>query len=260
MMIYILGELMKVKFISFLFMLLVTLFTACGNPSADEIVNEAIVSSGWNKFKNNDIEFDFRGIHYKVFHNNGRFIYEKIYVDTTQGIIREGMTNDSTYKELNGLEILLEEAQINKIRSSINQVVYFNLLPYKLNDAAVNKKFAGESFINGKEYYKVKVTFDEEGGGDDYNDWFIYWFEKNTKEMDYFAYYYHTNGGSSRFRAVKKQHIVNGFTFYDWENFTSDEIGEEIENYDKLFIEGKLEKVSDIELRNIEVEEVKSRL
>lgn len=236
----------------------VSLFiTYCASPNPDEIVNEAIKSSGWNAFKNNDIEFDFRGVHFKVFHNNGRFIYEKIFLDTTQGIIREGMTNDSTYKELNGLEILLEEAQKEKIRSSINQVVYFNLLPYKLNDTSVNKIFAGESVIKGKDYYKIKVTFDEKGGGDDYNDWFIYWFEKDTKSMDYFAYYYHTNGGSSRFRSVKKQHNVNGFVFYDWENFTSDEIGDEIENYDQYYSAGKLKKVSDIELKNIEVIEVK---
>lgn len=232
------------------------LLTYCGSPNPGELINDAVKNSGWNKFKNNNIEYDFRGTHYKVFHNNGRFIYEKIYVDTTQGIIREGMTNDSTYKELNGLTILLDEQQEQRIRNSINQVVYFNLLPYKLNDAAVNKKFAGEARIKGKEYYKVKVTFDEDGGGNDYNDWFIYWFEKETKSIDYFAYYYHTNGGSSRFRAVKKNHNIDGFTFYDWENFTSEEIGEEIENYDKLYSEGKLKKVSDIELKNIEVKKI----
>ena len=239
--------------------LISVMVTHCGNPNPDELVNEAIKASGWNKFKNNDIEYDFRGTHYKVFHNNGHFIYEKIYLDTTQGIIREGMTNDSTYMELNGLAILLGEQQIKKIRSSINQVVYFNLLPYKLNDVSVNKKFVGEANINGKEYYKVKVTFDEEGGGDDYNDWFLYWFEKETKSMDYFAYYYHVNDASSRFRAVKKKHEINGFTFYDWENFTSDEIGEDIESYDKLYSEGKLKKVSDIELKNIEVKQVSTK-
>ena len=251
------GEEMLNKFKFIIFIVFAAALTHCGNPDPNELVNEAIKNSGWHKFKNNDIEYDFRGIHYKVFHNNGLFVYEKIYLDTTQGIIREGMTNDSTYKELNGLEILLDEQQKKKIRSSINQVVYFNLLPYKLNDAAVIKRFAGTSTINGKNYYKVKVTFNETGGGDDYNDWFLYWFDKNTKSMDYFAYYYHTNGGSSRFRVIKQQHLVNGFTFYDWENFTSDEVGDQIENYEKLFQEGKLKKVSDIELKNIEVEEIK---
>lgn len=239
-----------------LFLLLSLIVFSCGNPDPNKIVNDAVLNSGWNNFKNNDIEFDFRGTHYKILHQNSRFIYEKIYVDTTQGIIREGMTNDSTYKELNGLSILLDEPHEKKIRNSINQIVYFNLLPYKLNDAAVNKSFVGEANLSGKEYFKIKVTFNESGGGKDYKDWFIYWFEKETKSMDYFAYYYHVNGASSRFRTLKKKHVVNGFTFYDWENFTSDEIGENIEDYDKLYSDGKLKKVSDIELKNIEVKNV----
>lgn len=235
---------------------MIFMFQFC-SPDPAQIVNEAITNSGWDKFKNTDIEFDFRGTHYKIFHNEGNYIYEKIFLDTAQGIIREGMTNDSTYKELNGLSILLDEKETSRIRSSINQVVYFNLLPYKLNDKAVIKNYMGEATVNNKEYHKIKVTFREGNGGGDYDDWYVYWFEKNTKAMDYFAYYYTINGESaSRFRAVKKVHNKNGFTFYDWENFTSEEIGGQIENFDKFYMEGKVKKISDIELNNIEVKEV----
>lgn len=253
----ILGELILKRF-NFVILLVISIVViqAC-SPDPSDIVNEAIKSSGWDKFKNNDIEFDFRGIHYKIFHNNGNYVYEKIFLDTAQGIIREGMTNDSTYKELNGLSILLDENETARIRNTINQVVYFNLLPYKLNDNAVVKNYIGEAIINDKEYHKIKVTFSEAGGGDNYDDWYVYWFEKNTKAMDYFAYYYTINGeNSERFRAVKKVHNINGFTFYDWENFTSDEIGEQIENFDNFYIDGKVKKVSDIELNNIEVKEI----
>lgn len=75
--------------------------------------------------------------------------------------------------------------------------------------------------------------------------------------MDYFAYYYTINGESAtRFRAVKKVHNKNGFTFYDWENFTSEELGEQIDNFDKIYKDGKVKKISDVELNNIEVKEV----
>ncbi|KAB2840392.1 MAG: hypothetical protein F9K45_09035 [Melioribacteraceae bacterium] len=248
---------MSKKFSLIFFPVVMIFMFQCCAPDPQQIVNEAITNSGWDRFNNTNVEFDFRGTHYKIFHNNGNYVYEKIFLDTAQGIIREGMTNDSTYKELNGLSILLDEKETARIRNSINQVVYFNLLPYKLNDKAVIKNYIGESTVNDKEYYKIRITFSESGGGDDYDDWYIYWFEKNTKAMDYFAYYYTIKGESAtRFRVVKKVHSINGFIFYDWENFTSEEIGEQIENFDKLYTEGKVKKVSDIELNNIEVKAI----
>ena len=47
---------------------------------------------------------------------------------------------------------------------------------------------------------------------------------------------------------------MEGIIFSDWDNYTNKEIGENIESYDKLFIEEKLKKVSDIEITNNTVE------
>lgn len=71
--------------------------------------------------------------------------------------------------------------------------------------------------------------------------------------MDFFAYYFQVNGGGSRFRRVHNVRRVEGIVFGDQENFTSDEISTNIEDYKQLFENGDLEKVSDINIENVKV-------
>ena len=71
--------------------------------------------------------------------------------------------------------------------------------------------------------------------------------------MDYFAYYFHINGGGSRFRRIHNTRSINGIIFGDQENFTSEKINMNIEDYDKMYEGENLKKISDINIENIKV-------
>jgi hypothetical protein len=98
------------------------------------------------------------------------------------------------------------------------------------------------------------VTFSEEGGGEDYEDQFLYWINKKDLTLDYLAYQYYTEGGGIRFRAVTQRHNVNGITFQDYANYAPTDENQEFLLIDKAFTEGRVKKVSDIVLENIVVE------
>ncbi len=62
----------------------------------------------------------------------------------------------------------------------------------------------------GKITIRSKLTFNEDSGGDDFEDVFIYWFNTETYRMDYLAYEYHTDEGGMRFREAFNPREING--------------------------------------------------
>ena len=140
-----------------------------------------------------------------------------------------------------------------KYSNSVNSVHYFAMLPYGLNDPAVNKKFIGETNINGKDYFKVEVTFKKEGGGKDYEDVFLYWFNKESYKLEYLAYSYITDGGGMRFRESYNERFVNGLRFLDYRNYKPESKDVSLVDLDSLFEAKQLKLLSKIELKNIEV-------
>ena len=113
----------------------------------------------------------------------------------------------------------LKDSIANVYANSVNSVHYFANLPYGLNDPAVNKEFLGEVAIKDKEYYKIKVTFDQKGGGKDYEDIYLYWFNKETFKPDYLAYKFYVDGGGIRFRVAYNERYLGGIRFVDYENY-----------------------------------------
>lgn len=236
---------------------LIIIFTIVGlsqsEDNAQSIIDKTIEKYGGTAYKNALIEFDFRDRHYKVFRKNGKFLFERFYSDTS-GNIHEGFDNKSVFKKINEQEIDLTTKKSNSIKESINSVIYFFTLPYSLNDRAVIKKYLGENTIKNQPYYLIEVTFKQEGGGTDFEDRYVYWINKKNYSMDYFAYYFHVNGGGSRFRSVHNVREVEGIVFGDQENFTSDKISNNnLENYKQLFENGNLKKISDINIENVKV-------
>ena len=225
---------------------------AQSGTDAQLIINKTIESYGGKAYKNAVIEFDFRGRHYKILRNKGKVLFERIYKDTA-GNIKEGFNNKIVFKEVDGHAIDLTQKKANSIKESVNSVVYFFSLPYLLNDRAIIKKYLGIGTVKGKTYYKIGVTFKQEGGGADFQDRYVYWIHKENYSMDYFAYYFHINGGGSRFRRIHNTRSVNGIIFGDQENFTSEKINMNIEDYDKMYEGENLKKISDINIENIKV-------
>ena len=94
------------------------------------------------------IEFDFPGQHFSVKHQGGAFSYTRTYADTSGRATEDVLSNDGFYRKINGKRTELSERMQAGLPGSINSVVYFALLPYKLNDAATIKRYLGQRTIN----------------------------------------------------------------------------------------------------------------
>ncbi|MFQ5602191.1 MAG: DUF6503 family protein [bacterium] len=230
------------------------IFMSCEQqPNAQNIIDAAITAHGGQYYQNSTIEFDFRNKHFYIKQQNGLFTYKRSFRDSV-GLIQDVLNNDGFYREVDGARVLLSEAEKRKFFESVNSVVYFALLPYGLNDPAVQKRYLGQATLQNNNYYKIEVTFQKEGGGPDYQDVFVYWIHEKRKTLDYLAYYYHRNESGSRFRQAFNQRRVNGILFADYHNFKGPTGVTAIENHDQLFESGQLTRVSEIVLENIQVE------
>lgn len=220
-------------------------------PEAQEIVDRAIEVSGGELYKTSRISFDFRGYHYVMEPQANNRVLKRIRILETDTItdIKEG----GNFKRLvNDSLVAVPDSMAIRYANSINSVHYFAYLPYGLNDPAVNKKLLGEVLVDGKPYYEVQITFDRKGGGKDYEDVYIYWFNKETFKPDFLAYSFESDGGGLRFRKAFNERYVGGIRFVDYYNFKS---GQELHPsvLDSIYMADKLEILSKIELRNIEV-------
>ncbi|WP_291782844.1 DUF6503 family protein [Cecembia sp.] len=239
----------------FLILVCLLIFSACGqgDREAQRIVDAAIAAHGGERFEKAKISFDFRERHYQIFKSPERFEYVREFTDST-GFVRDVLNNEGFVRTIDEKEVSLPEDRVSAFSNSVNSVAYFAFLPYGLNDAAVIKEYLGETDIEGKNYHLLKVTFKPEGGGEDYDDEFLYWFDKTTYRLDYMAYSYHTDGGGVRFRKAIRQHKVNGLVLLDYENYKPQEKNTAVEDMESLFKSGELELLSEILLENIKVE------
>ncbi len=229
------------------------LFNGCNEvPTAAEIVQQVILAHGGNRYKNSQIRFDFRGNKYFAFRKGGFFHYKKTFM-TPQGTVVDELNNDGFIRSVNGQKRQLSAEDSLKYASSLNSVIYFALLPFPLSDPAVRLEYIGQFSLKNQLYFKIRVTFREEGGGKDYSDRFVYWIHQKRHTMDYLAYLFHVNEGGTRFREARNIRMVNGIRFADYINYEGPAGNTRIENFDRLFEAGKLQKLSEINLENIGV-------
>ncbi|MBD3627804.1 DUF6503 family protein [Cyclobacterium sp.] len=237
-------------------LLLGTIFCLCAcssNNEAQKIIDQSIAAHGGELFQNAKISFDFRDRHYEIFKSPNRFRYVRSFSDES-GKVEDVLDNDGFERKVNGNPVVLTEKDENAYSNSVNSVAYFAYLPYGLNDAAVMKQYLGETKLEGKDYHLIKVTFRQEGGGEDHEDEFLYWINKQDYKMDYLAYTYHTDGGGIRFRKAINTHDVSGILLQDYENYKPEDERLPVESIQELFESGELELLSKILLENVEVE------
>lgn len=232
------------------------LIVACKTePSltAQDIVDKTIGVSGGDTYLNATVDFDFRDMHYRSVREGGEFQYERIFQDSI-GTIKDVLNNDGFQRYVNDDAVAVPDSMAVKYTASVNSVHYFALLPYGLNDAAVNKVRLEDVTIKDRLYHKIKVTFNQEGGGEDYEDVFIYWIDAETFKVDYLAYsYIEDDGVGIRFREAYNERMVNGLRFVDYNNYKSEDSAMDLLGLDKAFETGKLKLLSKIELENIDV-------
>ncbi|WP_299130170.1 DUF6503 family protein [uncultured Winogradskyella sp.] len=236
------------------------LFFACKNEqekdtlSVNEIISKSIEVAGGDKFENSIIRFNFRDKFYMARREHGNFNLIRIFKSSNDSVF-DLLTNNGFERVINDTRIKLEDSMVTKYMASVNSVHYFSVLPYGLNNKAVNKKLLGEEEIRNKAYYKVEITFNKAGGGEDYEDVFLYWINKISFKVDYLAYSYNEDDGKGlRFRAAFNERYVNGLRFVDYKNYKETDQYFGLKNLGKAFSEGGLKMVSKIELENVEVD------
>lgn len=225
------------------------------NPDAEQVVDRAIKAHGGDRFRQSEVRFTFRGDRYRIWRQGGRYRYERTY-EGSIGTVTEVMANDTLYRTVEGERQDLTDGDRASIRTTVNSVVYFALLPFRLNDPAVQLRKLGETEIRGEPYHEIEVTFRREGGGEDWDDRFVYWFHRDQYTMDYLAYHFHSDGGGTRFREAVDRRRVGGLLLADFRNYTSPAIDTAVEEYDRIYEERPeaLDLVSEIRLEEVEVE------
>jgi hypothetical protein len=247
---------MKPNQMRYLSLLLLVLLIACKvseqKLTAQQIIDKTIQFSGADKVSSSEITFNFRDNLYAAVRKNGTFQLFRSYRKDTL-LIEDVVTNNGYERLMNSQPVKVADSMVSRYSNSINSVHYFSVLPFGLNDAAVHKKLLKSASLKGKEYYKIEITFSKEGGGDDFDDVFIYWIGTDDFLVDYLAYSYHTNGGGKRFRVLKEQCIKNGIRFVDYHNYKPLNKYVSLVDMDQAFENKTLVKVSEIVLKDIEV-------
>ncbi|MEN7547677.1 DUF6503 family protein [Rapidithrix thailandica] len=228
------------------------------NSSTDKplnkLVSQAIASHGGERYESFSLAFDFRGKHYTASRKGGLYIYTREFKDSLGNSIIDKLDNEGFVRSINGEKSEIPQEKSLAYSNSVNSVIYFTLLPFGLNDPAVNTEDLGVVNVKGEPYHKIKITFDQEGGGTDYEDEYIYWVHQQKHTVDFLAYSYHVNGGGIRFREAINRQTIQGIIFQDYINYKPDNKDIAIENIDRLFEAGELKELSRIENKNIELE------
>jgi hypothetical protein len=222
-----------------------------GKPltKADSIVNQAIEAHGGDLYSKADFSFVFREKKYRFKNDSSNYEYSSE-VKKGDSLIKEVTVNSDFTRSINGQKQNLTTEDAAKYGESLNSVVYFATLPYKLQDASVHKTYVEQTIIKGKKYDVIEVTFGQDGGGKDFDDEYMYWINKDTHKVDYLAYNYQVNGGGVRFRAAFNPRVINGVTFQDYVNYEA-LVKTPLKDLSKLYEQGKLKELSQILTENV---------
>ena len=240
------------SFSKFVFPILLLSF-ACQSPKSkkvEEIINTVVVNSGFDSAIFS-VNFDFRDHHYSLKQKPSFYSFSRSIIQN-EIEVKDVMTPNQPLKRyLDGVPIKISDSIRGVYSNSLNSVMYFFQLPKPLQDPSVIKVLMSSVEINGYSYWTIKVTFKEEGGGEDYQDEYRYWINQNNYEIDFLAYNYQSDGGGTRFRRAINKRKINGMFFQDYENYKPFQIFEQLDNLPKFFEQGNLELISLIENKNI---------
>ncbi len=237
-----------------LFCFVVTMLLSCSNNDAQFIINKAIEVSGGSFIDSSSINFNFRDKHYIAKRNKGDYLYGRLITNSNDSIL-DILTNSSFERLINDDFVDIPDSMAVKYSSSVNSVHYFSVLPYGLNDSAVIKKYLGEVVIKNKSYHKIKITFKQQGGGEDFEDEFVYWIDTKSFKVDYLAYSYAEDDGVGlRFREAYNERYIKGIRFVDYINFKPLAKNVRLLSLDSLYSVKGLKELSRINLEQVKVD------
>ncbi|WP_405411097.1 DUF6503 family protein [Maribacter sp. Asnod1-A12] len=217
--------------------------------NAEITIQDAIKAHGGSLYNTAHYEFVFRDKMY-MFNNANGYIYKVNFKDSTGNRIEDILNNGVFRRAVNDEVAELSEKDVAIHSNALNSVIYFATLPHKLDDKAVHKEGKGETTIKGEDYDIVRVTFGKEGGGTDHDDIFMYWVNKKSHYINYFAYSYSVNDGGVRFRSAYNPRTVDGIRFQDYINWEA-QVGTPLKELPSLFEKGELKELSKVETLNV---------
>jgi len=239
------------KFICVLSLLFLSVYGISQESNrAQTIIDKAIIAHGGDAYDDVSVGFTFRKKEYSIELDKGAYKYSRSYKDTT-GFIQDVLTNDGFERKLDGHLIALSDKDERRYSNSLNSVCYFAMLPNGLNDTAVKKSMIGLNKIDGQKYHVIKISFAEEGGGDDHDDEYVYWINQKTNTVDFLAYSFHVNGGGVRFRAAMEPVVVDGVRFQNYVNYKHSKKDTPIDSLPFYYVQGELTKLSEIINENV---------
>jgi len=218
-------------------------------PNPETLVNKSIVAHGMDKIYGKQLQFKFRDREYRLYRDSLTYVYTRITDDSIEDVLHsvEGFS-----RIVNGKPIRLADSMAVKYSSSVNSVLYFFQLPLVLNDPAVKKEYLGTRIIKDSEYHTIKITFAQEGGGEDFEDEFRYWIHTGTLEIDYLAYSYLTDGGGIRFREAFNKRRLADILLQDYRNYKPPSLEISLDSLPAMFEKDKLELLSIIENTDVD--------
>jgi len=220
------------------------------DPAAVSLLERAYNAHGGQRFDKAHYAFTFRDKRYSFIVKDGRQVYFRSYQKDGEMVV-DSIEGGEFIQTIEGHRQALTKKDKATGFESLNSVIYFATLPYKLRDPAVNLYPAGTTSIKGKSYDVLKVNFDQEGGGVDHDDNFRYWINQETDRIDYLAYDYKTNKGGVRFRSAYNPRVVAGMLFQDYINYKAP-LGTPLADLPALYEKGELEELSRIETEDVE--------
>ena len=134
------------------------------------------------------LTWDFRGVPFEVIRYDGQFRYQRTVEDSLGTPVVEVMQNEGSWIEVAGEDRDVDAQARARLETAVNSVVYFGFLPFRLDDPPVRAADLGIREVAGEPYRKIEITFEQAGGGPDWEDRFIYWFHDADGTLDYLAY------------------------------------------------------------------------
>ncbi len=252
-----------------LLLMLATLFSRCAEAPTDStvappetvisdtatwLIERAIAAQGIDRLGERTVSFRFRQRDYSAAFAAGRFVYTRSQVVEGDTLV-DTLTYSGLVRYRNGTYEPLTPKDSAAYANSVNSVIYFALLPRFLRDPAVVSDYLGQVRIGDQTYHKLTVGFRPEGGGKDYEDEYVYWFDTSDFSMDYLAYNYLTDGGGARFRSAYNVRYVDSIRFADYLNWKPRNDRRDVQRFDSLYQAGLLDTLSRIETKGVALRE-----
>lgn len=220
--------------------------TPLKKETAQEIIDKSIAFYGGDQWNTIHLGFRFRKHQYSLYRKKHAFVYTRTTLE--KPIVKDSLFSSGRFiRYQDGALVSLSDSLQKVYSESVNSVLYFFQIPKVLNDKAVIKSRLADQEIAGKNYHSIQVTFQQEGGGTDFEDEFRYWIDTETAAIDYLAYTYLTDGGGTRFRKVNKRIEKQGIRFQDYINYKPLDKNTPLDSLPKLFELNQLIELSIIE-------------